>query len=466
MTYDLLIRGGDAGGGAGAQPDIAVADGVIAAQPDIAVADGVIAAIGPALAGAAREELDAAGLLVLPGVVDAHVHLNDPGRAHWEGFATGTAALAAGGTTCAVDMPLNALPPTLDGAAFDAKVRAAAGRLHVDVALWGGLVPGDLDRLDELAARGVVGFKAFMSASGVPEFPAADDATLFEGMCRAARLGLPVAVHAESDAITAALAARAAAEGRLGVRDYLASRPVAAEAEAIGRALALAEVAGCALHVVHVSTARGVALVAEARARGVDATCEACPHHLVLDAEDAKRLGAIAKCAPPLRPAREVAALRGAVERGDVDWIATDHSPAPADLKQGDDAFAWWGGIAGAQTLLALAFDLFAAHDPGGAGADSVGVRLAELLAAGPARRLRLAKGTLEVGADADLVLLDPAGGWTVAREDLLDRHKLSPFAGRRLRGRVVRTILRGRTVAVDGRIAGEPAGRIVHPSG
>jgi allantoinase len=320
--------------------------------------------------------------------------------------------------------------------------------------LWGGLVPGDADRLDELAERGVVGFKAFMSASGVPEFAAADDATLFDGMERAAALGLPVAVHAESDAITAALAAQAIAEGRVTVRDYLASRPVVAEAEAIGRALAMAEATGCALHVVHVSTARGVALVAEARARGVDATCEVCPHHLVLDADDAARLGAVAKCAPPLRPAGEVEALRASVQRGEVDWIATDHSPSPADLKQGDDAFAWWGGIAGAQTLLAVAFDLFAD-------------RVSELAAAAPARRLRLAgKGVLAPGADADIVLLDPAGSWTVAREDLLDRHKLSPFAGRTLRGRVVRTILRGRTVAIDGRIAGEPAGRVVHPSG
>ena len=219
---DLVIRGAD----------------VLGAGPaDIAVQDGAIAAVEPELPGGA-EEIDARGLLALPGAVDAHVHLNDPGRAHWEGFDTGTRALAAGGTTCAIDMPLNAIPPTVDGAAFDAKARAAAGHAHVDVALWGGLVPGDPDRLDELAARGVVGFKAFMSASGVEEFPAADDLTLLEGMARAARLGLPVAVHAESDAITSALARRAVAEGRTAMRDYLASRPVVAELEAIGRALA------------------------------------------------------------------------------------------------------------------------------------------------------------------------------------------------------------------------------------
>jgi allantoinase len=230
------------------------------------------------------------------------------------------------------------------------------------------------------------------------------------------------------------------------MRDYLASRPVVAELEAIGRAIAFAAETGCALHVVHVSSGRGVALVAEARSRGVDVTCETCPHYLVLDAEDAERLGAVAKCAPPLREPAERDGLWG------VDLIATDHSPSPADLKQGDDMFAAWGGIAGAQTLLALVYDAGVAPP-----------RLAELLAAAAARRFGLAgKGALVPGADADLVLLDPAASWTVARDDLLDRHRLSPFVGRRLRGRVVRTLLRGVTVAAGGRVVGEPRGRVV----
>ena len=342
MSWDVAVRGGTV---------------VTAAGPrrlDVGIADGAIAALEPALEGAAGTEVDATGLTVLPGAVDGHIHLNDPGRSDWEGFATGTRALAAGGATVGVDMPLNASPPTVDGAAFDAKVAAARGTAHVDFALWGGLVPGNVDAMEELAARGVVGFKAFMSNSGIEDFARADDLTLYEGMRRAAALRLPVAVHAESEAITAGLAARARAEGRSGVRDYLASRPVVAETEAIARAIHLAAAAGCALHVVHVSTGAGVALVAAARARGIDVSCETCPHYLVLCEEDAEALPGLAKCAPPLRPAAERDALWNAIAAGDLPMVASDHSPAPPELKEGDDAFAAWGGISGCQSMLAL----------------------------------------------------------------------------------------------------------------
>ena len=217
MTHELVVRGGS----------IVTPTGL--ARRDIGIDGGVIRELADELPGG-RDEIDARGLLVLPGVVDAHVHLNDPGRSDWEGIGPGTAALAAGGATTAVDMPLNAHPPTIDAAAFDLKAARIAGSAHVDLALWGGLVPGNVDRLAELAERGVVGFKAFMCGSGIDDFAAADDVTLWDGMREAARLGLPVAVHAESDALTTALAARAVAGGRTSMRDFMASRPVVGRA--------------------------------------------------------------------------------------------------------------------------------------------------------------------------------------------------------------------------------------------
>ena len=364
------------------------------AEPaDVAIADGLVVAVGRELGLSAAETVDASGLVVLAGAVDAHVHFNDPGRADWEGWPSGSAAAAAGGTTCVIDMPLNAHPPTLDADSFRQKAAAASAASVVDFALWGGLVPGNVDRLAELAAAGVVGFKAFMCPSGIDDFEAADDTTLLEGMREAARLGLPVAVHAESAEITAELAARATGHGW---RDYTASRPVAAELEAIARAIDLAGQTGCSLHVVHVSTGRGVRLVTAARARGVDVTCETCPHYLVLDEDDLEALGAVAKCAPPLRAPADRDDLRAELAAGAVDFVASDHSPAPPTLKQGD-AFAVWGGISGCQSLLALALTEGIPH---------------ALVSERPAARFRLSgKGRLEPGADADLVLVDPAAG-------------------------------------------------------
>ncbi len=434
---DVVVRGG-------------TIDGVVA---DVAIEDGVIAAVGPDLP-AGREELDASRLLVLPGVVDAHVHLNDPGRAAWEGFATGTGALAVGGATTCVDMPLNASPPTLDASSFEAKVEAAGGRIHVDVALWGGLVPGPLDRLDELASCGVVGLKAFMSDSGIDDFGRVDDDALGEGMRRAAVLGLPVAVHAEDELTTRELTAGARLAGLSGPRDWLRTRPITAEVDAIRRAVALAAETGCALHVVHVSSAEGVSVVAEARARGVDVTCETCPHYLVFTEDDLETIGALLKCAPPLRTAAERNALRAAVAEGLVDSIGSDHSPAPPELKQAPDFFDVWGGISGCQTLLAATLEL---------GLDAALV--ARLTATAPAARLGLAgKGLLTSGADADLVIVAPTTPTVLAAADLRYRHRHSPYVGRTFAHRVERTILRGRTVW-DGKTLAPPTGRILRRS-
>jgi allantoinase len=421
---------------------------------EIALADGVIAALEPAgaLGDDAREIVDAHGLDVLPGLIDAHVHFNDPGRASWEGWGSGTRALAAGGFTCGVDMPLNSDPPTVDANALEAKLVAAQGAAHVDYAVWGGLVPGNLEHMEELAAGGVVGFKAFMADSGMDDFAACDDLSLYEGMCRAARLGLPVAVHAENAVIVRELGLRALVAGRTGMADFAASRPVAAEVAAIATALAIAEEAGCALHIAHVSSGRAAVLVAEARAAGADVSCETCPHYLALTAEDAERIGALAKCAPPLRNAEERHGLRRAVRDGTIDYIASDHSPAPPRLKEGH-AFSAWGGISGCQTTArVLLAEGLTSKD------------LAFLCSVGPALRLRLPGGLVEAGASADLLLLDPAPEAVLTSSELEYRHPHSPFIGRALRGRVARTLLRGRTVAIDGRSVGEPRGRFVRP--
>jgi allantoinase len=447
VSLDLLIRGATVVREAGCE------------RLDVGIADGRIVALGPELPGPASDEIAADGLHLLPGVVDGHVHFNEPGRSDWEGFATGTRALAAGGATAAIDMPLNAHPPTVTAAAFDAKRACLEQSAVVDVALWGGLVPGALEAMDELAERGVVGFKAFMCASGIDDFPRADDLTLYEGMGRAAALGLPVAVHAENDNITAALGQRARAAGRLGARDFLDSRPAIAELEAVNRAIALAQDTGCALHVVHVSTGRAVAAIAEARAGGVDVSCETAPHYLVLTDADAERLGTVAKCAPPLRPGPEADALWRALAEGKLPMVASDHSPAPWSMKAGADWFAAWGGISGCQTMLALLLE--EGHHARGLPLELI----ARATAGYVARRFRLrGKGQLEPGAHADIVLIDLGGQSSLSADELQYRHRHSPFLGRTLRGRVVRTISRGRTVFADGRFPAAPGGILLTP--
>jgi allantoinase len=421
----MLVRGGT----------VVTSSGLL--QADVAVEDGEIVAVAPGL-DEQPGEIDARGLHVFPGVVDLHVHFNEPGRADWEGIATGSAAVAAGGGTCFADMPLNAHPPTIDADAFAAKQAAMERSSTCDFALWGGLVPGGVNRLEELAACGAIGFKAFMCPSGIEDFEAVDDATLRAGMERSAALGLPVAVHAESPR-------RLLLPAATGWRDWARSRPVEAELEAIERALALAEATGCALHVVHVSSGAGVRLVAEARARGVDATCETCPHYLLFDEDDVDALGALGKCAPPLRPAEVQAELWAELLGGAVDLVGSDHSPAPPLLKQGDDAFAAWGGISGCQTLLpALLSDRRLRPE-----------LVVRLSAGAPAERFGLArKGRIEPGADADLALVALDEEWTLAADDLRYRHRHSPYVGRRFRGCVVRTLLRG----------GATRGRLVRP--
>ncbi|MGA2379929.1 MAG: allantoinase AllB [Spirochaetia bacterium] len=443
MPFDLLIRGAY----------VVTAVGVD--RLSIGIEEGKVAALVPEESGAARETIDARGLHVFPGVIDAHVHFNEPGRTEWEGVASGSAALSAGGGTCFIDMPLNSSPPTLDAPSFAAKLAAFKGAARTDFALWGGLTPDNIDHLEALAECGVVGFKAFMSGSGIEDFRRCDDDTLFRGMQIAARLGLPVAVHAENDGIVSALSASARAGGRTSVRDFLASRPLIAEAEAISRALLFAGETGCSLHVVHTSSARGAELVRAAVESGLcDATCETCPHYLLLCDSDVEELGARAKCAPPVRSAGERDKLVALVAAGRVDTIGSDHSPAPPEMKRSEDFFRAWGGISGVQSTLRALLTL-----------DLPLPLAARLASVNVARRFRLpGKGGIRIGADADLALVDLSVTSALGVEELLDRHRASPYAGRTFRGVVRRTLVRGRTVCRDGVTVGAPTGQFLRP--
>ncbi|MEM6332038.1 MAG: allantoinase AllB [Planctomycetota bacterium] len=445
---DLLIQGGR----------VVTEEGV--AEADVLIDAGRIVAVDPVGRNStqADEVIDAEGLVVLPGMIDPHVHFNEPGRSDWEGFATGSTALSAGGGTCFFDMPLNSHPPVLTGEAFDAKRATGEAKSRTDFAIWGGLTPDSLEHMDSLAERGVIGFKAFMCASGIEGFDRADERTLRAGMERAAALGRVVAVHAESAETTSRLAAECRRESRTGWRDYLASRPVAAELDAVRVALGLAAETGCRLHVVHVSHPLVAKAVSDAQAAGgVDVTCETCPHYLTFSDDDLVRRGALLKCAPPLRDSSAVQGLWSGLEAGVFAFVGSDHSPCTPSMKAGDNAFEVWGGVAGVQSTLGVLLNR----------AQRLGLQcIAGLTATAVASRFGLAsKGRLAVGFDADLSLIDLESGYELTGDMLQDRHRASPYVGMRFRGVVQRTLVRGATVWRDGTQVGRPAGRLVKPT-
>ncbi len=441
--------------------DLVLRDGMVVRssgvqQADIGVLKGKIVEISPEISSSTASILDARGLHAFPGVIDVHVHFNEPGRTDWEGISTGSSALAAGGGTLFFDMPLNSSPVTTDRASFEAKLELMREKSVTDFALWGGLTPQNLDQLEELARCGAIGFKAFMSNSGLAEFDHVDDLTLLEGMRTAARLGLPVAVHAESDPLTAALSARARAEGQTSIRAYLESRPVLAELEAVSRACLFALETGCKLHLVHLSSGRAVALAFEYKKMGVDVSLETCPHYLTFTDADLERLGATLKCAPPVRPQSEQDFLWANLEH--LDMVGSDHSPAPPEMKVSSDFFALWGGVSGVQSTLESL--LTEGHFKRGIPLE----RIAHLLSTGPAQRFGLAgRGQLEPGFQADFALVDLAGKWTLEPGDLLYRHRQSPYVGRTFQGKVVQTLARGRTIyREDLGVVGEARGEWV----
>ncbi len=440
-TVDVVVRAGR----------VVTASGVVGA--DVAVTDGRITEIGPRLDVEADEEIDASGLHVFPGGVDAHVHFNEPGHTEWETIACGSAALAAGGYTSYVDMPLNSLPVTVDTDSFDRKLAAAERSAIVDFGIWGGLVPGNVDELDALVDRGVLGFKAFMCPSGIDEFPACDTITLRDGMARIARRGSILLVHAEDPVV---LGQHMNAFGGTSASDFIRSRPPDAELSAIAHAIEIAAQTGCRLHVVHVSTLAGMQMIRAAQGRGVDVSGETCPHYLLYVDDDMQRLGGAGKCFPPFRTAADRDGLWRLLATGELPIVVSDHSPSTLELKQGDDFFKIWGGLSGCQSTrrLLLARSLDAR-------------RLAAATATNVARRFALAgKGEIAPGNDADLWLVDLTHTDVLRREELLYKNRFSAHEGQPVRGRTVRTIRRGETVFADGKVVVESGGRFMRPAG
>jgi allantoinase len=436
----------------------------------IHIQDGTIARIGPYEDwSGAPGSYDAGDLAVSPGIVDSHVHINEPGRTDWEGFDTATRAAAAGGVTTVVDMPLNSVPATTTAAALEAKRTAARGQCHVDAAFWGGVVPGNAADLDELVEAGVRGFKCFLVPSGVDEFPAVDESDLCAALPIIAARRVPLLVHAESPGLI-----HPQSNPKSDIRDpkyasYLATRPPEAEVEAIRMIARLAREYGARAHIVHVASAEAADEVARAKADRVAMTAETCPHYLTFAAEDVPDGGTEFKCAPPIREARHRAALWSALTRGTLDLVATDHSPAPPALKCPGDFMKAWGGIASLELSLAAVWTSYKRRNAGlsgpRGGAESPALRtLARWLSEAPARLAGLSdrKGRIASGCDADLVVWDPDAEWTVDPSRLQQRHKLTPYAGRRLVGQVQTTMLRGRPVWRDGRLVAAGSGRLL----
>ena len=410
------------------------------------------------------EIVEAGELLVMPGLVDTHVHVNDPGRTEWEGFETATRSAAAGGVTTLLDMPLNSIPATTSAAALQVKADVAAGRTWIDVGFIGGVVPGNANALRDLARAGVLAFKCFLVPSGVEEFSHVTEDDLRKAMPILAELDRPLMVHAE---LPGPIEDTLPSLGELDHRcyaTYLASRPAVAETEAVSLMVELTASTGGRTHIVHVSSAESIPLLREARERGLRVSAETCPHYLAIDAAEIADGATEFKCAPPIRDRANRDALWEALVRGDLDMIVSDHSPCPPSLKRRESGnfFAAWGGVASLQLGVSVVWSEMRQRSlPIGC--------LARWMSEGPARLVGLdsIKGRIAQGYDADLVLWDPDGEQIVGADMLWCKHPITPYAGRRLPGVVEATYVRGQLAyeRSDGPVA-KPVGRLLFSRG
>lgn len=400
--------------------------------------------------------------IVMPGLVDAHVHVNEPGRTEWEGFATATRAAAAGGVTTIVDMPLNSIPATTTLVNLKEKLAATHGKLQVDVGFWGGVVPGNTDELSKLWDAGVVGFKCFLVDSGVKEFPNVSESDLHHAMPELARLGATLIVHAElpGPIENACCGSEAASDSdNRAYETFLNSRPREAENQAVRLMIRLSRETGCRIHIVHHSSADALGMLRAAKASGANITVETCPHYLHFAAEDIADGATEFKCCPPIRERENREQLWQALGDGTIDMVVSDHSPCPPEMKlpeQGDFMKAW-GGISSLQLRLPIMWTEARARgfEPN---------QLTQWLCAAPARQVGLAqrKGAIEVGCDADLLIWDPNREFRVEREIIHHRHKLTPYAGEVLHGVVEKTFLRGQMVYDGDEFDLDPRGQII----
>jgi len=428
---DLILRG----------QRVVTPDGLRPAT--VHVHQGKIERLGP-LEDISGPVIDCGDAVLMPGVVDTHVHVNEPGRTEWEGFETATRAAAAGGVTTLVDMPLNSVPATTTREGLRAKMAAAEGKCRVDVGFWGGVVPGNTSELAGLLSDGVLGFKAFLVPSGVDEFEHVEESDLRTAMPELARYGAVLLAHAERPGPINAAAGIWAGGSPAEYARYLRSRPDAAEVEAVELLVRLCRETGCQVHIVHVSSAEVLPLLRRAREEGLPVTAETCPHYLTFAAEEIPD-GAVAfKCAPPIRSRENRERLWEGLREGLIDLVATDHSPCPPRMKniETGDFRGAWGGISSLQLSLSAVWT----------GARERGFKVEDVAAwmcAAPARLAGLEgrKGAIAPGYDADLVVWDPEASFEVDAERLQHRHKLTPYAGRTLLGVVRRTFLRGETV-------------------
>lgn len=422
----------------------------------VAVSDGKITAVLPydaeVPAGARVEDLG--DDVLLPGLVDTHVHVNDPGRTHWEGFWTATRAAAAGGITTLVDMPLNSLPPTTTVDHLRVKREVAADKAHIDVGFWGGALPGNVKDLRPLHDAGVFGFKAFLSPSGVDEFPHLDQDALTRSLTEIAGFDGLLIVHAEDPHHLDA----APQHGGPRYADFLASRPRAAEDTAVAALIERAKRLHARVHVLHLSSSDALPLIAAAKAEGVRITAETCPHYLTLTAEEVPDGASEFKCCPPIREAANQDLLWQALADGTLDCVVTDHSPSTADLKTDDFATAW-GGISGLQLSLAAVWTEARRR---GHGLEDV----VRWMAANTARLVGLdaRKGAIEAGKDADFAVLAPDAAFTVDPASLQHRNRVTAYAGRTLYGVVRSTWLRGERIVADGEFTAPKGALLTRP--